>query len=254
MAEDQDALFSDELEESPETELPVEQPEVEAPEAVEPEQQPAPEPEAEPEPQQQQRPDAGYVPIGAVLDEREKRKDLERRLAEYERQQQSQAPDPFDDPQAFAQHQQGLVQQAIIRDRFERSNEDAVEKYGEDEVRKAIEWATSRAQANPSFATEYMGKTRPVQWIVQQHQRDALMSDIGDPSKLDDWFAREAAKRGYAMQNATTAAAAPQVATPHQATPPVKVPRSLATQGSGPSDVRDVATGALAAVDAAFPQ
>ena len=253
MAEEEEGLFDDALVEAPEAESPPEPAEVPAPEPAEAEPAP-PEPEAEPTPPANQRPDAGFVPIGAVLDEREKRKALEIELAQYRQQQTQQAaPDPFDDPQGFAAHQQGLVQQAIIQDRFERSNEDAVEKYGEDKVKEAAEWAAARAQSNPAFASEYMGKTRPVQWIVQQHQREALMSEIGDPSKLDDWFAREAAKRGYAVQSATPAAAVYPMATPQQATAPVKVPRSLATQGSGPSDIRDVATGPLSAVDAVFP-
>ena len=249
MADEQEALFNDEPVEMLEPELPVEEVQAETHEPIEPE---AAAPIVEPEPTPQtHRPDAGYVPIGAVLDEREKRKALEQELAQYRQRQQPEAIDPFDDPQAFAAQQQGLVQQAIIQDRFERSNEDAVEKYGEDKVKAAVDWATSRAQQNPTFAAEYMGKTRPIQWIVQQHERDVLMADIGDPSKLDDWFAREAAKRGYSAQSAP-AAAIPVVA-PQPATPPVKVPRSLVAQGSGPSDVRDVAAGALAAVDAVFP-
>src|SRR6478735_1788096 len=65
------------------------------------------------------KPEPGYVPISALMDERDKRKAAEAKAQQYApHPQQQQAPDPFDDPQAFAQYQHGLVQQAIVADRF----------------------------------------------------------------------------------------------------------------------------------------
>lgn len=252
MIEETEALFADEPEIAP-----VETATEEAMEA-----QPEPvgaeasevteiEPVAQPD-----KPEAGYVPIAALMDERDRRKAAEQRAQQFEQQRQPQsAPNPYDDPDGYAAHQQSLVQQAILADRFERSNEDAIEKFGEDTVKSAIEWAQSRAGTNPSFAAEYMSKPRPIHWIVQQHKRDALLSEIGD--NPDDWFAREAVKRGLVPPSVSVAATSeiPAVAQPKQANTPAKVPpRSLATQGSGPSDVRDVASGPLAGVDAVFPQ
>lgn len=228
---------------------PVVEPEVEM---VEPEAPVTTEPQ--PEVVEPIRPEPGFVPISALMDERDKRKAAEQRASQFDQQrQQPQMPDPFDDPTGFANYQQSLVQQAIVADRFERSNEDAVEKWGESSVQSAIEWAAQRAQQNPSFAAEYMTKSRPVHWIVQQHQRHSMLDQIGDRS-LDDFVREYVSKNPALIANAATvAAAAPAVASP-QASTPVRVPRSLADQGSGPTDVRDVATGPLAAVDAVFTQ
>lgn len=246
-------MFSDDVAEevaadpepSPEIEQPVEAPaETQEPE---PEAPPAPEAVAQPE-----RPEPGFVPIAAMMDERDRRKALEAELAQFKQQKPApNAPDPYDDPQGFAAYQHSLVQEAIVKDRFERSHEDAVEKHGEETVQSALQWAQERATANPAFAAEYMSKTRPIQWIVQQHKREA---DLADYSKDPVAFARRILEAHGQVSAPVAAAPAIPVAAPvQQAVPPVKVPRSLATQGSGPSDIREVATGALAAVDSVFP-
>jgi len=232
MADFLDGMFNDDAAPADPSETPVEtpvEPQVEAqPEPVaEPAPEPAPEPTPTPEaPKDEQR----TIPLATALNWRDEAKEYKRRVEAFEAQQrQAPAIDPFDDPEAFAAHQQALVQQAIVTDRFERSNEDAIEKYGEDKVKAAVDWATARAQQNPSFATEYMGKTRPIHWIVQQHQRDAMLSEIGD--NPDDYFAREAAKRGYVLPSATPAEALqPSIVQP--ATRPAPPPRSIASDRS----------------------
>lgn len=213
---------------SSEQQAPIEQ-------VVEPQVEPVAEPEPvsapEPVPVAEAPQDDRHVPLGKFLDQRDELRDYKRRVAEFEARQNQTAqaiPDVFDDPEAFAAHQQSLVQQAIVTDRFERSNEDAIEKYGEDKVKAAVDWATARAQQNPTFATEYMGKTRPIHWIVQQHQRDAMLSEIGD--NPDDYFVREAAKRGYVLPSATPAEALPPIVQP--ATRPAPPPRSIASDRS----------------------
>lgn len=227
-----DGMMQDEAPDAPEpqTEAPVEQPvEPQAELVAEPQSEPVAEPAPEPEaPRDEQR----TIPLATALNWRDEAKEAKRRLEQYEAQQRQSVaqPDPFDDPQGFAQHQQNLVQQAIIADRFERSNEEALEKFGEDKVRAAVEWAGERAKANPAFAAEYMQKTRPIHWIVQQHQRDAMLSDIGD--NMDDWFAREAAKRGYAPQSAPVAAAPIAAAVAQPAMKPALPPRSIASEVS----------------------
>ena len=232
MADFLDGMFNDDAAPADTSEAPVEQPVEQQVEAQpEPEAQPAPEPAPEPTPTPEAPKDEQRtIPLATALNWRDEAKEYKRRVEAFEAQQR-QAPtiDPFDDPEAFAAHQQSLVQQAIVTDRFERSNEDAIEKYGEDKVKAAVDWATARAQQNPSFATEYMGKTRPIHWIVQQHQRDAMLSEIGD--NPDDYFAREAAKRGYVLPSATpTGALQPPIVQP--ATRPAPPPRSIASDRS----------------------
>lgn len=255
MAEESEELFADVGAEVPEpVEQPIEQPVEEAPveELIEPVEEPQAEPVVAPE-----KPEAGYIPIAAMMDERDKRKAAEARLAQLEQQQQQApaAPNPFDDPDGYAEHQARMVEERLTQERFAMSDMFARQQHGAETVEKAVEWASARAASDPAFAMSYMRQQNPIDWIVQQHKRDALLSDIGDVSKLDDWFAREAAKRGYAAVGAPVAATGDlPVAQPKPAVPPVKVPRSLATQGTSPSDIRDVATGPLAAVDSVFTE
>lgn len=227
---------------APVEDAPVEQPEVAEPApVVEPE--PTPEPET---PKDEPR----SIPLATALQWRDEAKELKRWKEQQEAQQRQPAtrPDPFDDPEGFAAHQQQLVEQRLTQERFAFSDRFARKEHGAETVDAAVQWAAERGRADPAFAMSYMREADPVDWIVQQHKRDALLSDIG--GNVDDWFVREAAKRGYAAPSAPVAA--PVAAAPQPASPPARAPRSLATMGSGPSDVRGTATGPLAGVDALF--
>ena len=235
MADFLDEFMREEAPEAPEpqpeapVETPVEEQALPEPEPA-PEAQPAPNPEPE-----QSREEQRTIPLATALNWRDEAKEYKRKVEQFEAQQRQNTtqPDPFDDPAGFAAHQQSLVQQAIIADRFERSNEEAVEKFGEDKVKAAVEWAGERAKANPGFAAEYMSKTRPIHWIVQQHQRDAMVSEIGDRS-MDD-FVRDYIARnpGLLPQSAAPVAAVPvAAAVPQPASKPAPPPRSIASDRS----------------------
>lgn len=229
-----DLMATEEPETAPEV-APAAEEVVAEPAPAEPVAEPEPNPTPAPEPETP-RDESRTVPLATALNWRDEAKEYKRKVEQYEAQQR-QAPqriDPLDDPEGFAQQQQQLVQQAIIADRFERSHEDAVEKHGEDTVKAAVEWAQTRAQANPAFAAEYMAKTRPIQWIVQQHKRDAIVSEMGD--NPDDWFAREAAKRGYVTQSAPVVAA-PVAAPVQPADKPAAPPKSIASERTAPAAV-----------------
>lgn len=232
--------------------------------AQEPQPEPAPVEQAPglpPEPQEPapapEEPKDHSVPLAKFLDTRDELKEARRRIAEFEQRQQvpQAVPDPFDDPQGFAQHQHRLVQEAIIADRFERSNEEAIEKHGEDAVTQAIEWATRKAQANPGFAAEYMSKTRPMDWIVRQHKQDATVREIGD-RPLEDFVKDYIAKNPNLLSGLAPQAVAPAIpvnaAIPQQA-PPVAPPRSLVDAPSS-GGVDHVPMGLSAAIGAAFPR
>jgi len=244
MADNLDEVFSDETQDIPaEPITPDVAPEPEA-EAPQPEQV-APEPV---EPQQ----DGRFVPLAAVLDERDKRKALEARVAEFERIQQQakpqNVPDAFDEPEQYTAYLQQQMGQAMAQQRMDTSYLIATQAYGKDTVEKAREWALERGKSNPGFAAELDQQAHPIDWIVHQHKRDGLISQLPDDvSSLDELVEREIAKRGLSAP-----VAAPSGATPQQAPQPVKVPRSLASQGSSQSDIRHVASGPLSAVDAVF--
>lgn len=247
MADNLDEVFAQPMEAEEPT--PNQEPEA----AVEPTPETVEEPTPPTQPEvEQHRPEPGYVPLNAVLEERERRQAAERRIAEFEAQAKPQeVPDPFDDPAGYQRHFEAQLDQRLQAQRADMSYQFAVREHGKDKVEEARAWAMEKAKSDPVFNQQvgvvFQTEASPVDWVVQQHQRDALLSDIG--GNVDDWFTREAAKRGYVAQNAP-APAAPAAIPP--ASPPVKVPRSLATQGSGPSDVRQTATGALAGVDSLF--
>jgi len=232
---------------------PVQEPEAAvepAPETVE-EPQPPKQPEAEPAPQQDR---AGYVPIDAMLTEREKRQGLERELQQLRASQQAQPqarPDAFDDPEGYDRHIEQQIEARVQKVRADTSYALAVRDYGKDDVEAARAWALEKAQKDPVFnqqvGTVFATEMLPVDWVVQQHKRDALLTDIGDPSKLDDWFVREAAKRGYAMQSAPQAAPIPVAVAPAPKT--VAPPRSMAADAS-PTSAKEPA--APASFDAIF--
>lgn len=220
-AEPQDAAPVENVAEAPE-----------APEEPEPQPEPAPEPapEAPKEPQ--------HVPLATFLDKRDEARELKRRLEAYEarerEQQQRPEIDPFDDPQGFAAQQQQMIDQRLMQERFAISDRFARKEHGAETVDAAVQWAQQRAQQDPVFAAGYMREADPVDWIVQQHKRDALLSDIG--GNVDDWFAREAAKRGYAVISAPVEAA-PVAAVVQPAAKPSPPPRSIASERTDASRV-----------------
>lgn len=207
---------------------------VEAP--VEPEPTPEPEPAPEPTPEPEAPKDEPRtVPLATFLDQRDELRELKRWKEQQEAQRpQQQRIDPFDDPDGFAAQQQQLVEERLTQERFAFSDRFARKEHGAETVDAAVQWASERAQKDPVFAASYMREADPVDWIVQQHKRDALLSDIG--GNPDDWFVREAAKRGYAAISAPVEAA-PVAAVVQPATKPAPPPRSIASERTDASRV-----------------
>lgn len=241
----------------------------EAAQAVEPVVDVQPEPvdeaplEPEPEPVVEQpqafepsRPDPGYVPIAALLDEREQKKALAQELEQFKRQQPAQPaniPDPYDDPNGFSAHIDSRISEARQAQKVDTSYHLAVRDYGKDKVEEARAWALEKAQSDPVFMQQvevaFQTQPLPIDWVIQQHKRDGLVSQIGDRS-IDDFVKDYIAKNPTLVQSAPAPATAAVVPAPASPTP--RVPRSLASQASSPSDVRQTATGPLVGVDALF--
>lgn len=239
----------------------------EAVEAVEPVVDVAPEPEVVEAPQEpEQEPvveepvveprTEDRIPIGALLDEREKRKELERELATLRQQQptqQASVPDPYDQPNEFAAHIEGQIAQARQAQKVDTSYHLAVRDYGKDQVEEARTWALEKAQSDPVFMQQvevaFQTQALPIDWVIQQHKRDGLVSQIGDRS-IDD-FVKDYIARNPTLLGQTAPASATAAVVPASASAP-RVPRSLASQATAPSDVRQTATGPLVGVDALF--
>lgn len=206
-------------------------------EPVTPEPEPDPEPEPEPVVEEPASKGGNFVPIDAMLTERERRQAAERELQQLREQQTQQAvvPDPYDDPQGYASYQDRIIEEKLTAQRFSFSERLAKKEYGAEAVQAATEWAGEKAKADPTFAISYMREADPIDWIVQQHKRDALLSEIG--TKSADEFVRDYLAKNPGLLSPSAPA---QAATIHAAvTPapkPVMPPRSIA------SDVSPAAT------------
>lgn len=179
-----------------------------------------PEPVAEPvvEPKQ---PEPGYVPLNAVLDEREKRKALEAQLAKYqaaERQPETQeVPDMFEDPEGWQNYQRQEYKQELYRQRADFSHRLAVKDHGKETVDQALAWGQQRCMEDPSFNTAVLNNPDPVGFAVEQYQREQMASAL-----TPDEFAQFKAWKD-AQANVQAQATKPEKTVP---------PKSLATAPS----------------------
>lgn len=190
--------------------------------APEPDPQPEPEPVvAEPEPAAQPEPHTpppGYVPVAALQALREEMRALKQPQQQH---QQPEIPDPYDDPQGFAEYQAHQTQQATLNIKLDISEDLARAKHGDEPVEKARDWALSRMQQSPSFRDEVLSNRNPYEFIVQAYQRDQVVAQL-TPEKLAAFEAWQAAQ----------ANPAPQPAIPPATPAP---PRSIASQPSAGS-------------------
>lgn len=212
---------------APEAEPPAEGSVAAAPpvEAVEPQ---APEPSV-PDPNKQP-----LTPemLGAVLGERERRKEAERQLENLrkqverfeakERETTENVPDPVVDPAAYHAFQQQQAAQSEWNVVRRISSVMAAQTHGQELVQKAVEWWDQKVSANPALGNEIMRQAHPYDYAVQQYKRDQDLQRLEGKS-LDDWFAAEVARRGLAAGGGAIAPAIPPVP------PPVMPPRSMAS-------------------------
>lgn len=173
---------------------------------------PAPEPSApvieaekpaapEPEPQGDGRardPETGrFVPISALLDERDKRQaetakriDLEAQLQRY---QQPQQPEQIPtDPSGIIQYALAEQQRIAFNERLNTSELMARQAHGEDIVSEAQQAFLSAVGQNPMLQQQLQGQIHPYDFVVKWHKQHKLMSEIGqDP---EAWRKSEAEK------------------------------------------------------------
>ena len=173
---------------------------------------PAPEPSApvieaekpaapEPEPQGDGRardPETGrFVPISALLDERDKRQaetakriDLEAQLQRYQQPQQPEYVPT--DPSGIIQYALAEQQRVAFNERLNTSELMARQAHGEDIVSEAQQAFLSAVGQNPMLQQQLQGQIHPYDFVVKWHRQHKLMSEIGqDP---EAWRKSEAEK------------------------------------------------------------
>jgi len=167
--------------------------------AQEPQAQPAPEPQAQPQPGQQPgqqvaQPEprtADHVPLAVYLEQREKAKDYERRLALYEQQQRQQpqpapdAPDPFMHPDKFADSRiQAAVAPIISQLQAVVANNNlsaARAIHGQELADRAYqEFDKALPQMSPYEAAQVMQAQNPFVAAVEWHRRREILTQVGD--------------------------------------------------------------------------
>lgn len=207
-----------------------------------------------PEPAPQDKGDK-IVPLAALLDERDKRKAAEARIAALEaakpQAEQAAIPDPYDDPEGYTAFINNAVQQQALAVKIDISEEMAKTAHGEDAVEAAKEWALEQAAANPAFKQSFLTARHPMDWVVRQHQQ---ARDLELYSKDPVAFARSILERnGQAPVTDAMAGAKPVMGQQQPAIPPAPLPpRSIASAPPAGGNVREVAVQPLGAVDSLF--
>jgi hypothetical protein len=155
----------------------------------------------EPEPQGDGRardPETGrFVPISALLDERDKRQaetrkreDLEQQLQRYQQPQQPEYVPT--DPSGIIQYALAEQQRVAFNERLNTSELMARQAHGEDIVSEAQQAFLSAVGQNPMLQQQLQGQIHPYDFVVKWHKQHKLMSEIGqDP---EAWRKSEAEK------------------------------------------------------------
>lgn len=195
---------------------------------------------AEPEPAPaavQPPPEPGHVPISALLDEREKRQALEKRIADFEAAQakakadaeaaRPPIPEFEDDPRAHVEALKAQMQADLYRQKVDLLREVATERHGAEKVTEAVTWAQAKAIADPSFNEKALRSVNPIEFAIQQHGQEQLLTRVQgiDLAKFEAWLAAQSADPAQAPIAAAPAAIPPQPA-------PKPPPPSLVSQPS----------------------
>lgn len=203
-----DLEFLDDLGASPEPQPQEAQTPIEAPAPIVVEAS-----EAQPE-----KPEPGFVPIGALMDERDKRKakdeELKRISAELEqmrqaRQEAPRIPDPLDDAHGYAEYQRQLSENMALNVKLDVSEDLARDKFGDEKVDAARDWAIAKYQEDPSFRNKVISQRNPYSFVVKEFEREQKVAKVQDLdlTDFDDYLAW---KTGQATQQSQSASVAPR--------------------------------------------
>lgn len=195
-----------------------------------------PTPPVAPQVQQTRQPDPGFVPIGAVLDTREKLSaskaeiaELRRRLADFERQKEQPPVDFYADPEAaFNQRFSGAlspVQQQMKELENRTIRAEAMLIHGKDQVEKAQAAVKAALESNdPDMrALEMVCASSPDPFgeMIKWHERKSF-----DPAAHEAKIREDERQKVIAEFQKSTGQTAPQAA-------PVITPPSMASVAQG---------------------
>lgn len=180
---------------------------------------PAPEPVVEapkPEPvleltelaPEQTKPTEGFVPLGAVLDERDKRKaaeaELERIRAQQAQAQPVQKPDQWEDPEGYEAWQEARLSASIQNITLNTSERFARKEHGAETVDTAKSWALQRFTSDPLYRDQVLADPDPYERVVSDWRKDQVFKEVSDPSEFEQFKAWKAAQNQLATQPGAT--------------------------------------------------
>ncbi|MFZ2769566.1 MAG: hypothetical protein WAZ50_00320 [Minisyncoccia bacterium] len=194
---------------------------------------------------------SGHVPLTALLDTRDKARQAEERARvaeerlaaiEAQRNQTSQVPDRYADPDAYDDWFQARLasqQRGLVMDMAELR---AAQIHGADVVKAAREWGIQRCNEDPYFNQRMFASADPMGDVLSEYQKAQALSALDDPDTrraFEEWQA------GRSAAPDETQHAAP----PPRASPP---PRSLASAPAAGSKPGAAPTADGSAFDAVF--
>lgn len=138
---------------------------------------PAETPSAQKEPKP--KPETEHVPVKALTEERRKRQELERRLAELERGQQ-QLPHPAQQPAEYNAYLQQQIQSMTINERMNTSELVTRDKHGDEAVDSALAMFEEAVQTDPSLQSKVLTERNPYGWLVKWAKTQEMVRQIGD--------------------------------------------------------------------------
>jgi len=194
-------------------------------------------PEAEPSTDGRPRdPETGrFVPIGALLDEREKRQsetrkreELEQQLQRYQQQQPEEEYVP-QDPREIIQLALAEQQRVAFNERLNMSEIMARQAHGDEAVANAQKAFIEASARDPNLGQQLQGQVHPYDWVIKWHKQHQLMSEIGqDP---EAWRKAEAEKiRQQVLAELQGQGIAPSSSQSSQQPPPSVVGRPAAAK------------------------
>ena len=154
--------------------------------------------EAAPPPPSPPPPEPGHVPISAMLDEREKRQALERRLAEMEATREPAEPLPLE----------AQMEHRLYAMNLQTSKRFAETQYGAEQVAKVHDWAAARCDADPIFNQQMRASDHPYESAMQAFNREQILAEV-TPSRLEAFKAWEAAQAGIQAHSPTPTSQTP---------------------------------------------
>lgn len=123
------------------------------------------------------------VPLEALLSERQKRQDMQRQLDELQKQPELQAPDVFEDQQAFANHITEQLSNKLDEQRREFNVEMARVKHSDyDDKMNAF---VQMAEQNPMLADQAAASGNAPEFAYQYAVQQEQVAKLNDPTELE---------------------------------------------------------------------